>query len=493
LSRSLSRFHWFTEKTDRKSSRFLRSRLRRAALARAMGCHRLARPGRRWQGSGVAMRGPLVLLWLALTATGCARAPVPSPAAPSARPPTWAPGPHLDPKTKKSFAALLEEMARHDQARDWTLTDCQTIAQSFDELAGQHLSAVAAEGRYNAAVALSRCGTSEAVRAAYRKAAAHADRHGARAQLWLLLDAAEHTGATETTLGGIEGYLKQVLGQDPEALVLLAGQKLQMLRADDVSGFEATAREIEAILLRALGAEPDYPPAINQLALLLLERARHRAASLVFSGSGAPAGRSLGLMLALEAVERGLAVAPNHAPLHNTAGLIHTAAQRYGEALEHFSRAQALDPGLVAAHFNHAALAFALRAYHEAVVSYAWALSLEPSSYDARLGLALALAKLAPEEMATAHGAWCTWHEETARLAPLRPEAYFNAAVVVQDLMARRVLGTREAVVLLTQSALLLQAFLDRADPVRHGAAIRLAEERLADLRDLGPFVVKSR
>jgi len=439
------------------------------------------------------MRGPLVLLWLALTATGCAPAPVPSPVAPSARPPTWAPIPHLDPKTKTSFAALLEDIARHDQARDWTLADCRTIAQSFDELASQHLSAVAAEARYNAAVALSRCGTSEAVRAAYRKAAAHADRHGARARLWLLLDAAEHTGATETTQSGIEGYLKQVLGQDPEALVLLAGQKLQMLRGDDVSNFESVAREIEAILLRALDLEPDYPPAINQLALLALARAERSPGSLVFSGSKTPWGGAHGLMLALEAVERGLAVAPNHAPLHNTAGLIHTASQRYGEALEQFSRAQALDPGLVAAHFNHAALAFAVGAYHAAVVSYAWALSLEPSSYEARLGLALALAKLAPEEMATAHGAWCTWHEQTARLAPLRPEAYFNAAIVVQDLMARRVLGTREAVVLLTQSARLLEAFLERADPVRHGAAIRLAEERLAELRDHGPFRVRSR
>ncbi len=125
---------------------------------------------------------------------------------------------------------------------------------------------------------------------------------------------------------------------------------------------------------------------------------------------------------------------PRWAPLHNTAGLIEVELGNLSRAAASFDEARRLDPGLVEAQMNLAALNLQVRGFARAEEAYRAVLALRPDDYDARVGLALAIrgqidAASEPERVKAATKEL----EEAKRLAPERPEAYFNQAILVQE------------------------------------------------------------
>lgn len=380
----------------------------------------------------VLMKALAVMALTLLVGMGCATAPRRTAEIPKRRA-TWAPDPTRAPITKKAFGDLLDEARRHT---------------------------------------------------------------GARASLFLALDAQEQTEDTDATISASQEPLSRMRNLDRAALSTLAGPQPQQVRGKTSFYVRFNFAEATRNLRGALVLNPDDAATINQLALLRLEIARHTAGwspapqALTVPDDGGTVTRQQGLDLAERIVARGLSLSPNDATLHNTSGLIEFESHRYEEALLSFDRARKLRPNFEQAHFNFAALAFELHAYGRAIDGYSAALRLAPKSYDARLGLALALYALLGREASRGGGREIlTLLREARMLAPARPEAYFNAALFVQDALARSELDPIVAVQRLDDAYCLFGSFLARANPEIHASAIRIARKRRAAVKDTLRFV----
>jgi tetratricopeptide (TPR) repeat protein len=399
---------------------------------------------------------------------------VPAPEGPAAVPP----------EKQKAFAQGLALMARHERAGDWTAASC-------DEAVALLLSGAAAPAAsYDAGLVQRRCKREGEARALFEAALAR-DPSFYPARTALALSAAEKPGGLDGAIAELQKIVRETRFGDADTLISLA--TLEMRRgagAPDEEGADDLARARKN-LHRALAIDDTSMPAHNQMALLHLAEARRSRARAGERGEKKAATQAL----ELAAVICSQAIAKNrqYAPLHNTAGLIEVELGDISRAAAHFEEARRLDPRLVEAHMNLAALNLGVRGFARAEEAYRAVLALHPDDYDARVGLALAIRGQIDEPSLAARVAAATEELERAKkIAPDRPEAYFNQAILVQEYGARANWGN--ATDNLARAKGLFEQFIVKAD----GAASRLpagaatfadarerARERLKDIEQM--------
>jgi tetratricopeptide (TPR) repeat protein len=233
-------------------------------------------------------------------------------------------------------------------------------------------------------------------------------------------------------------------------------------------------------LHRALAIDDANMPALNQMALVHLEQARR----LPRAADGKKAATQALEMAAL-ICSQGIAKSPRWAPIYNTLGLVEVELGNLSRAAAAFDEARKLDPRLLEAQMNVAALNLQVRGFARAEDAYRAVLAQKPEDYDARVGLALAIRGQIDEATEAARVAAAAAELEHAKkIAPDRPEAYFNQAILVQEYGARTG-RTGDNLVNLARAKELYEQFISKAD----GAADRLGSasagaRALADARD---------
>jgi tetratricopeptide (TPR) repeat protein len=278
---------------------------------------------------------------------------------------------------------------------------------------------------------------------------------------------------------------------DVEALVTLA--MLQAKRGNTVadedgkSDFERARQSLQ----RALAIDDGYLPALNQLSILHLEEARRSARA---SGKAGHKVDTQALELAALICSQAIRKNPSYAPIHNTAGLVEVEMGNFSRASASFDKARSLDPSLFDAQLNFASLILSFRGFAEAEQAYRAAVRLRPQDYDAHLGLSLALrGQIAAGDDGARLAAAEKELEVAKGIAPERPEAYFNQALLAEDYGARSEkpeVAERE----LKRAQQLLVTFLGKAGsaPALDDAR-KKAKERLEDIRLMTELGAKSR
>jgi tetratricopeptide (TPR) repeat protein len=407
------------------------------------------------------LRGAAVLILL--SGVGCAGA-LPQGAPPNSR----AKPPGLTAPEAKRFETALARFAALDRSRGWNQENCREIAAELESVAASGTASERQVALYDAGLAYERCGLVEPAEHAFERAGGHR----ARARLLLLRYAAGES--LDRTLERFAYLVVESKFRHVELLVTLAA--LQMRR--NAEGDADTAR---TNLQRALAIDDAHMPALNLLAQSYLARARSQSPpSLVLAGAERRSARRQMLDLAALVTSQAIRKNARYAPIHNTAGLISVELADYNAALRSFARARELDPRFVEAHVNYAAVSLSLRGYAQAEQAYRTALALGGDDYETRIGLALALRGAATPTSQRLIAEAKRHLQAAKRLAPERPEAYYNEALLLEELDAKHAQG-RAAIDTLRRAQQLYSKFRTRAGPAHRDAVVR-AEQRSEDI-----------
>lgn len=368
----------------------------------------------------------------------------------------------IPPVARAKFDQALAAMAKHDAANDWTAATCLEAAQLFtaasDESGGSLPLSL-----YNAGLAHQRCKQHDQAKAQFQAVIGRDPAfHRARVQvaLYMLADSEDRDldrAIAELKRAAIDSQYKSV-----EALSNLA--MLQMRRrgatADDdgPSDFERAKKNIQ----RTLAIDDSHMPAYNLLALYHLENAKRGAPGADGRASkDRKKANTQALELAALVCSQAVRKSPRYAPIHNTSGLVQVELGDLSRAVADFQKARSLDPSFFEAHMNFAAVNLQFRGFNQAEEAYRAALRMRPNDYDAHLGLALALrgqlgasgdearAKEAKLELDRAKG-----------IAPNRPEAYYNEAILTQEYNAK---SSDSSELALRAARSLFTVFVDKA------------------------------
>src|SRR5262249_30708494 len=146
------------------------------------------------------------------------------------------------------------------------------------------------------------------------------------------------------------------------------------------------------------------------------------------------------------------------------------------------------DPGFYEAQMNYAAVNLQFRGFKPAEDAFRAALRMRPNDYDAHLGLALALrgqisdsnwdamVKSSGDELATAK-----------KIAPDRPETYYNEAILTQEFKAKA--GGAGANANLNSAKGLFAQFIQKAGSAPEFAdAVKRSNERMSEIDQIIAF-----
>jgi len=390
----------------------------------------------------------------------------------------------------QAFERALAEFSAADARRPLASEECTRLADAFleaDALSGAGLP----EARYDAGLSYQRCGLRAEARRAFESVLSIAPQHGP-ARVELALDELTRTGRLDEAIATLDDVVKRARYQDAPTLVKLAALRMQRhLAQPNPDDAEAAQKDVQ----RALAVDDAFMPAYNELALMHLHRARTEL------GKAAPPSMSLAsevevgrrtqsLDLAALVASQGLAKDSSYAPLHNTAGLVAVELGELHTAIESFDRARTLEPALLEASHNYAALSLMTRSFDRAERAYRDVLARAPGDYEAHLGLSLALRAQAkgPADLRLLDAAERSLLE-AMKLAPERPEAYFNRAILSSELRAK-VTDTEASLRMFRRAYCELSRFTVRArDDGRYAAALKVAEARRRDMSDILLFL----
>jgi tetratricopeptide (TPR) repeat protein len=404
---------------------------------------------------------------------GCGRAAVTPPIVPT-------PEPDAPPVAVAKLGEGLKLMAAHDRANDWNDAACkETVAALLAVNAGR--SAVPS---YDAGLVQQRCGKDEEAKALFRAALDKDPGYApARAALALYAGSGAELDRAIADLGRavVESRFSSV-----EAQVALA--TLQMRRgaatadADGADDLDRARKNLH----RALAIDDSSMPALNRLALWHLDRARREQATAKKAASHA---LELAALVCSQAIRKN----PRYATIHNTLGLVEVELNNLSRASAAFDQARRLDPAFVEAQMNFAAVNLQFRGFSRAEEAYRKVLALRPNDYDARLGLSLSIrGQIDDANEATLVGAAQKELAAARQIAPDRPEAYYNEAILVKEYetKASTPVATRAA---LGRAKSLFGQFLAKAEK-REGfrEAGERARERIKEIDQIIDFLDKT-
>lgn len=400
----------------------------------------------------------------------------------------------------QGYKVALDAFVKADQSGAWNPATCDDVAKKFLASSQEQVSAGGnplSEALYNAGLSYQRCGDDEKAKVQFKEAYdIDKDFHRPRAQLALYKY--KESGNMDATIQELDQIIKDANFQNVEGLVALAS--LQMQRGGSVAGarckddFECAQLNLQ----RALALDDSFMPAFNQLSLYYLEQARggtgQERSELVVSGVKKRKVNKQRLDLAALVASQALKKNPNYAPIHNTTGLILVELENYNGAVKSFGRARQLNPKLFEAQMNYGAVNLSFRGFGEAASAYRTAIELRPDTYEAHLGLALALRGMISDANFDKNVAEAQKHlDEAKKLEPKRPEAFYNEAILTEEFRAKRAPDETAQIATFNKAKEQYQSFVSNAGSNDAFAdAVKVSKERIEDIDATIQFMKES-
>ena len=133
------------------------------------------------------------------------------------------------------------------------------------------------------------------------------------------------------------------------------------------------------------------------------------------------------LALAQLVLDEAKKIDENYAPVYNTLGLIKLKKNDKTGALTEFRKAVAIDPSMIEAQLNIAAISLSSRNYKQAEDAFAAVLKKLPNHFEATMGMGVALR--GQRKVAEAE----TWYQKALQLDPKNCGALYNLGLLYQD------------------------------------------------------------
>lgn len=393
------------------------------------------------------------------------------------------------------FNEGLETMAQHDKANDWNDGICESTAKLFLDAADEQGDKTFAEALYNAGLAYQRCKkTAESKKLFQQVLDKNPKFHQARSQVALYAFAESGEKNVDEAISQMrQAAITDAQFKNVEALVNLA--MLYMKRGNNIADNDGASdyQRAKKYIQSALAVDDGFMPAFNQLALYYLESAKQKAGRDTKKKVATNAGKekkvdTQALELAALVCSQAIRKNARYAPIHNTAGMINVELGNLNGAVASFNTARTLDPDFYEAQMNYAAVNLQFRGFAQAEQAYRGALKLKPSDYDAHLGLALALRGQIDDSNFDKMVADASSELDAAKkIAPDRPETYYNEAILTQEYKAKS--GGKEAEGALNQAKTLFGQFIQKAGGATEFAdAVKRAKERITEIDQIIEF-----
>jgi tetratricopeptide (TPR) repeat protein len=402
-----------------------------------------------------------------------------------------APTAPLAPAARRQFEDGLAALARQDPST------CKATADLFLAAAGAapDRSPTVALAHYNAGVAYQGCARHGDAKAQFQEALGiDAGFYRARVQLALYVFAESGETSFDATIRELgQAAVVDARFSDPMALVQLGLLHMKRGRGADAEG-QTDLDHAKKFAQRALAVDDGFSPAYNLLALIHLESARQKAGRIKGGRGTISTGKEKkldGQVLDLAALVCSQAIRknPKYAPIYNTAGMIHVELGDWNAAVRAFDAARKLDPGFFEAQMNYAAVNLQFRGFETAEEAYRAAIRLRPSDYDAHIGLAHALrGRIEPTNLAPMYAAASAELAAAKKIAPERPEAYYNEALLTQEYKADAE-GKQSPTTLLEAKAL-FGTFIQKAgSSAAYADVVKRSKERIAEIDEIIYFL----
>ncbi len=338
-------------------------------------------------------------------------------------------GPVVPEEVREGFReAVAGFMEIRRSGRPWTREQCADMAERFEEVSEETRGGLA-EAMYNRGVAFQQCGMHDEAKQAFSMALQiRQDYPAAIIQLGVYELLANNVARAE------EHFLRVTdrFGLDPaahQAYINLG--VIAATRGNFQPGRAAAAasgpRPADTEIGNALAIQADSVVALENLARFYFDYSNQSQANARF--------RRFAQLICSYAVSKNNL----YAPIYNLRGLIYLREDNIRAAIGDFQKARTLDPDFYEAHLNYASLNLGFRGYAQALHAFREAIRIRPDSYDALVGLGVAIRGLASEAESGAgrsageahsYEAALEKYEAARRLDAERPEAYLNVALL---------------------------------------------------------------
>lgn len=393
------------------------------------------------------------------------------------------------------FNVGLEAMAQHDKANDWNEETCRSTAQAFLDAAKEQGGKTFGEAYYNAGLSYQRCKKDTEAKQHFKQALDKDPKfHRARVQLALYSFAESGEKNIDQAIGEMrQAAITDAQFKNVEALVNLGMLYIKRNNQNaDNDGANDLARA-KKYIQSALAVDDGFMPAFNQLAILYLEAAKQKAGRDTKAKTATNASKqkkvdTQALELAALVCSQAIRKNPKYAPVHNTAGMIQVELGNLNSAVREFDNARKLDPSFYEAQMNYAAVNLQFRGFAQAEEAYRAALKMRPNDYDAHLGLALALRGQIDDSNFDKFVKDASGELDAAkRIAPERPETYYNEAILTQEYKAKS--GGNTAQAELQNAKGLFGQFIQKAGSSAEFAdAVKRSKDRMSEIDQIIEF-----
>lgn len=405
-------------------------------------------------------------------------------------------------KAEEGFSAASDAFLAQDKSGNWTDAVCKQVAAQFEAASAEQKSVAGnelPEAHYNAGLAYQRCGDDANAKTQFAKAV-QIDKEFHRARGQLALYKFKESGNLDAAVAELDQIIRDAKFQNVEALVGLAALQMQRGGSAGGSGCSNDFACAQLNLQRALAIDDGFMPAFNQLALYYLEQAKSEVADtkkskkggLVVSGGKKTRVNKQRLDLAALVASQAQKKNPNYAPIYNTTGLILVELENYNGAVQAFGRARQLNPKFFEAQMNYAAVNLTFRGFGEAEKAYREALNLRPGTYEAHLGLALALRGQIDDSNFEKYLADAQKELDAAKkVDSKRPEAYYNEAILAEEYRAKR---SPDPIPPFKAAAKQYEEFITKAgSDSAYAEAVARSKSRIQDIQDTISFIEDTR
>jgi tetratricopeptide (TPR) repeat protein len=306
----------------------------------------------------------------------------------------------------------------------WNQAQCQEIADLFDDVSEEASDGIA-EAIYARGVTFQQCGMHDQAKQAFQKALEmKADYPPALIQLGVYALVAGNDAEAEALFK--KAYQADITAY--QAYINLA--VLAFTRGNFRPGQASAEGAADVLIGSALAVQADAVVALENLARFFFDYSQLSEQNQRF--------RRFAQLVCQYAITKNAL----YAPIYNLRGLIFLAEENIRAAISDFRKATELDPDYYEAYLNYASLNLGFRGYQQAQIAYEQALRIRPDSYDALIGIGVAIRGLASEQESLEgegemiEGTRYTYelaiqkYEAAKVLDANRPEAYFNIALI---------------------------------------------------------------
>lgn len=286
---------------------------------------------------------------------------------------------------------------------------CKRVVKEFEDVADDNNNM--AEALYNVGAVYRKCGMKDKAESAFKKTL----KVDPNNQLSLT-----HLAVMELERGNepaAEELLRKAVGAGKnklEAVPAYVNASIILRKRGFEKKSDEEFKKAQMNLRRALAIDAKYMPALYQLAMLYHDIAIMNKKASYFT-------------LAKLVCNQAIALDPEYGPTYHALGQILLQQNELVKALQAFKTAHSKDPKLVGSLMNYAAINLNFRGYEEAKAAFEQALTLRPNSYDAHIGLGVALRGMGDFAGARAE------YKKAAGIDSKRTDYIFNIGLLEMD------------------------------------------------------------